>query len=177
MISESYYWKKPLLDMSERLTALKVAAQLSEEQAVQIERDIFIGFYSIRRLFEAAAKVSDSTKALKTTLEWFPNRREVTWLNSHRFDELYDLSSPTRVDKDIVFICGRIIHSFIFAPCLDDHGLGGIFFTSDTDRKSKLYYMRIEDVIRIFNIVGNDYPTSIEWHKGDATGNETLVVK
>ncbi len=163
--------------MADRLRSLKNVTDLSEGQQVQVERDIFIGFYSVRKLFDAIAKVSDATKAMKAPLEWYPNRSPVTWLNAHRLTEIYDLGNPKADVKDMRFICGRIIHSFIFAPCMDDHGLAGIFFTSDIDRKSKLYFLRVDEVIKIFEQVGNDYPSSIEWTKDEKTGTETTIVK
>jgi hypothetical protein len=47
MVWESWHWKQPLLEMAERLRGLKAAQALSAEQLVQIEKDIFIGFYSV----------------------------------------------------------------------------------------------------------------------------------
>jgi hypothetical protein len=84
MISESWYWKQPLLETAQRLTLLKSATDVSEEQLVQFEKDIFIGFYSVRKLFEAQTKVTDATKEAKFDLNWHPNKGEmVTWRNSH----------------------------------------------------------------------------------------------
>jgi hypothetical protein len=68
MIWESWYWKKPLLDMAKRLRSLKAAGYLTEKQMVQIERDIFIGFYSIRKLIEAKTKITDKTRLSEVKL-------------------------------------------------------------------------------------------------------------
>jgi len=177
MIAESQYWKDPLLEMAERLVSLKTIGDLSEGKLVQIERDVFIGFYSVRKLFEAIAKVTDATKAMKVHFVSHPNRQFVTWPNSHKFDELYDFSVSKEEYRDVVFVCGRIIHSFIFCPCVDEHGLAGIIFTSDTDRQSRIYYMDIDEVINIFERVGSDYPSDIRWEKDDGTGKEITIVK
>jgi len=67
MIWESYYWKTPLLRMARRLRALKTAGELSEKQLVQIERDIFIGFYSIRKLFETFGVMTDAARSLQVS--------------------------------------------------------------------------------------------------------------
>ena len=48
-------------------------------------------------------------------------------------------------------------------------------FTSDIDKDKKLYLLNAEEIIRIFEIVGNDYPHKIEW-KRDDKGNESLTV-
>ena len=59
MISESWYWKKPLLDMAKRLRKMRSVRKLTQRQLVQIERDIFIGFYSVRKLIETRTKLTD----------------------------------------------------------------------------------------------------------------------
>jgi len=61
MISESWYWKEPLLEAAERLRSFKRARELHGEDLATIERDN-VGFHSIRKLFEAVAKVTDATK-------------------------------------------------------------------------------------------------------------------
>jgi hypothetical protein len=177
MIAESSYWKQPLLEMAERLISLKTCGDLGEEQMAQVERDVFIGFYSVRKLFEAFAKVTDTTRAAKVLVLWHPNRQPVNWRNSHKLNELYDFDSSTYEHRDVVFICGRIIHSFIFSPCTDDQGLCGIFFNSDNDKQSRLYYMPVDEVISIFQRVGNDYPSELHWQEGDGGGKETTIVK
>ena len=177
MISESWYWKKPLLEAADRFEALKSAGDLSDEQLAEIEREIFIGFYSVRKLFEAVAKITDATKAMKVQVDWYPNREAVTWRNNHRISEIYDLTVSNQETRALRFICGRIIHSFVFSPCIEeDGGLAGIFFTSDIDKDEKLYFLSINQVIEIFQRVGNDDPVNIVWSKDAQTGEETLVV-
>jgi hypothetical protein len=175
MIWESWYWKQPLLKMAERLRDLKSPQTLSEEQLVQIEKDLFIGFYSVRKLFETGTKVTDSTKTKKVQITWYPNKKPVNWRNNHCIDELYALDQQHGETRDLWFVSGRIIHSFIFAPVVEDEtgGLVGIFFTSDTDKDKKLYFMDIDTVIHVFELVGHDDPTTIEWKRNPETGEET----
>lgn len=58
MIWESWHWKQPLLKMADRLAQFKASNELSDEELAQVERDIFIGFYSVRKLLEAPAKIT-----------------------------------------------------------------------------------------------------------------------
>lgn len=177
MIWESKYWKEPLLRMASRLRRLSSDRRLTQAQYVQIEKDIFIGFYTVRKLFETITKVSDATKTRKLQLAWHPNRKPVTWQNNHRIDELYDFGITHKEDRDLWFICGRIIHSFIFVPMLSDQGgLAGIMFTSDTDKNKRIYSLDIESVIEVFEIVGRDYPGNIEWSRDADSGKETTKV-
>ena len=176
MISESCYWKMPLLETAERLRSLKAVRGLNEEQLTTVERDIFVGFYSVRKLFETITKVTDSMKCLRVQVSWYPNRKHVNWKNNHRIHELYDLAKESNEHRDIWFVSSRIIHSFIFTPYVEEQGgLAGIMFTSDRDQDIKLYSMDIDGVIAIFERVGNDDPTTIKWSKNVDTGEETTL--
>jgi hypothetical protein len=165
MIHESRHWKQPLLEIAERLRSLKAKSAkdlLTDELSAQFERDIFIGFYSVRKLIEAVAKVTDATKNMQVQVSCYVNREPVDWINDHKLDELYDLERTLQETRDLAFVTGRIIHSFIFIPYVGEgEGLEGIMFTSDTDKDKRLYSMKIDDVIDIFERVGNDHPTRI----------------
>jgi hypothetical protein len=178
MIWESHYWKKPLLEMADRLERLKYSDDLSDETIAQIERDVFIGFYSVRKLFEAPTKITDQTRGLNLSLQRHSNIKPVTWRNHHRLDELYDLSNSGDEIRDVLFVCGRLIHSFVFAPCLSDTGgLHGAFFSSDRDKDTCLYFITIDAVISLFRRVGSDDPCRIEWSRDGGSGEEWLVVR
>lgn len=69
------------------------------------------------------------------------------------------------------------MHSFIFSPVFNDQGIEGIFFTSDTDKDKKLYFLPIDTVVEIFERVGHDYPKHISCNYDPDTGKETTVVK
>ena len=167
MIWESCYWKEPLLEMAARLRLLKTGRRrLTEKRLVELERDIFIGFYSIRKIFGPVPRVSDATRSLKIELASHPNRRSVTGLNNHKVNDLYDLETVHRETRDLEFIAGRIIHSFVFMPEVTQKDrLAGILFASDHDKDKKLYSMAIDDVIAVFERIGNDYPASATLQK------------
>jgi hypothetical protein len=163
--------------MAVRLRLLKTGRRrLTEKRLAELERDIFIGFYSVRKIFDAMTRVTDATRALTIQLSWHPNREPVHWRNNHKIDKLYDFEEVHRETRDLEFINGRIIHSFIFMPYVTEKGrLEGILFTSDLDKNKKLYSMSIEDVIAVFERVGNDDPTDIQWEKHPG-GKETVKI-
>ncbi len=177
MIWESWYWKQPLLEMADRLSVLKTVEELTEEDMVQIEKDILIGFYSVRKLIESPTKVTDLTKAIKIPVTWFPAKERVNWRNHHKIDKLYDFGAPGEETRDLPFVCGRIIHSFILFPEVNENGgLNGLLFTSDKDKDQKLYSITIETIIALFRAVGNDYPTDIRWTKDPETGEDSMEI-
>lgn len=163
--------------MALRLKRLKTCRKINDRQMAKIEQDIFIGFYSIRKLIETVTKVSDILKNMQVNIKWHPNIEYVNLLNNHKVDELYDLTKVNSDTKNITFVCGRIIHSFIFLPEFDENGLSNILFTSDNDAQNMLYSMDIDEVVRIFECFGNDYPHSIHYEQDTETGKVKMVVK
>lgn len=177
MIHESAYWKQPLLETAERLRSFQVAQELSEEQCAQIERDIFIGFYTVRKLIETVTKLTDATKSLKLQLFCYNSKKAATLRNNHKIDEVYEFGSQRQETRDLNFVCGRIIHSFVFAPYVGNHGeLEGILFTSDTDKTKQLYRLNITDVIELFQRVGNDDPVQIAYSVDPLSGKIGTLV-
>jgi len=173
VIWESCYWKDPLLEMADRLIELSRKDEWTEDEGAQFERDVFIGFYSVRKLFEAPAKVSDESRSMKLKIVRFPKRSGqplVDWYNRDEIWKLYDIGNGQVEERDAVFVTHRMIHSFIFipsAPC--DAEQDGMFFTSDTDKEKNIYFIELNEVVRLFRDVGTDYP-DIEIHRDETTG-------
>ena len=96
----------------------------------------------------------------------YPNCAAVTALNNHKLDELYDLDGRQQETKALVFLCNQAVHSFIFCTCLDETGaFDGVFFASDREKDSKLYGVAADVLVDIFRRVGNDYPSSVRFHR------------
>ena len=71
MIHESCFWKEPLLESALRFKEYCSYSEIDEETYVKIEKDIFIGFYSIRKLIDTETKVTDTLKAGKYSVQWY----------------------------------------------------------------------------------------------------------
>lgn len=178
MIYESSYWKQPLLESAKRLIHFKSITDISEEIFAQIEKDIFIGFYSIRKLFDTI-KVTDELKDNKYPVTWYPHKgSDVTWRNNYRVDEHYNLSSKNSESRDLWFIASRLIHSFVFQISINSTGgLDGVFFASDSDKNKKVYFLTVESIASYFEEVGNNYVREIHYTLNPDTGEEITVAK
>lgn len=175
MISESSHWKKPLLQTSKRLRSLALAQRISDRQLAQVERDIFVSFYSIRKLFETQTRITNRTQNVVIKLYWFRNIRPVRYFGVHKIDVHFDLEKKHEEVRDVVFIANQIIHSYVFLPYESEGGgFGGIYFNSDKDKNKKLYSLDVESMVAIFDRVGNDEVKELEWHLDPATGEEII---
>lgn len=172
MITESYYWKKPLLTGGKLIRKYMDAENITDAQFARIEREIFIGFYSIRKLLEATAKVSPETRNMNVALKWYPKQPGqpiVDWYNRSEFWELYELEQPAQESRDLLYVAHRMVHSFIFTLSGDDDSHGA-FFTSDRDKESRLNFLSTDEIVRIFEVVGNDYPSGFKGWRDPHTG-------
>ena len=162
-----------MLESAERLQTLaKADSELTDEQFVQLEKDIFIGFYSIRKLMEAPGKVTDQVKETMLTLTWYPNIKRADSSNNHKLNKLYNLEAPASERRNIRFVCGVIIHSYIFTPLVNELGaLSGIIFTSDRDKNKKLYTLSAMQVAGTFKRFGNDDVVSLVSIRNPETGD------
>jgi hypothetical protein len=162
MIYESSFWKNDLLKQARFLRSKTNQKRWAESSSARLEQAVMLGFYSIRKLNEAR-KLSDSVSSQKIVITAYKQTGQVVnrlnWLDIHKS---YDLESAQTVAKDLIFLCNQFIHSYIFIEYFDTEGqLKGVFVSSDRERHQRLYDLEIEQIIKIFEQVGNDYPTGI----------------
>jgi len=112
MIWESSYWKEPLIKAADWLRRVRFRENTREVTFVRIEKEIFVGFYAIRKLLDTVT-VADSTKKQTYELVWYPNIRSVDMLNWHRLEELYNMKRERKETRDIRFICNLFIPKLI----------------------------------------------------------------
>jgi hypothetical protein len=181
VIWESQYWKKPLIEMAGRFEAAgKAGWKPTEPAMVQIERDLFIGCYSIRKLLDAPLKLTDACRASKVNLRaHLTSGSSVILLYRDDINKHYNLEKGSIEQRDLEFFCSRIIHSFTFVVGQDevDESLCGFYFGSDKDRGKKLYYVEADEVVRIFRLIGEDYPAHISRKTDTLTGDQTYEVR
>jgi hypothetical protein len=177
MIYESRYWKEPLIESATLLeNYAQQQTELSEEDLAKIEKEIFIGFYSIRKLMDTIA-ITDSTKGFQLVLVSYPNIKKVFWYNSHLYDELYDFNTENKETRSLRFVCNQIIHSYMFGIFQKEQGgFEGIVFSSDKDKDNKLYSMDTRQLVEIFRLVGNDDPVEHHIVRDPVTGEFKTTV-
>ena len=122
-----------------------------------LERDLFLGFFSVRKLIESNA-VSDKLKGKSILLAVYPVKSKgVILLNQHRFSEFYDLYAGQKESMSYQEICNQFIHSAIYSPFIPSgSSLVGIFFSSDYRKNKTLFYIHLVKVVEIMRCVGSN---------------------
>jgi hypothetical protein len=116
MISESHYWKRPLLRAATWLERLRIEDTNEERVLVRVERELFVGFYAIRKVLDTF-KISPSTRVMMFEVVWSPCIKPVDYMNAHRIDScsiwtLSMLSSGTLVSFAISSFTATSLYLF-----------------------------------------------------------------
>jgi len=157
MIFESAYWKRDLVRRASLLGRNMAQRRWSEASFAKFEQTVMIGFYSVRKLVEAAKLTDALVREPVSTRRYLSKGIPVTRFNSHRLEELYDLDSPARRDLSLLDLCHQFVHSYVFTPVLDESSrLTAIWIASDRQRSRALIGVDVKTVIGIFEKVGND---------------------
>lgn len=124
-----------------------------------VEKEIFLGFYSIRKLIESQ-KVSDSIKNKTYQVHEFPNKKHGMSLFDNPEKE-FDFVKAKKSSISVIGMCNQFIHSYYFVPFFPDNTLIGFFICSDYKKKTGIYLISIFDIVEIYRLVGNNYPSKI----------------
>jgi hypothetical protein len=168
MIWESAPWKQQLVRDAaclRRLGNSRLDADDCDKEVFQLERQVFIAAYTMRKLWEAE-KLSSNWNHQRLACQRFPIKGQdiPDRLNWHDIDRYYDLGASSNVKMKPEEFCGRIIHSFVFVPCIGgDDTINAFYFTSDTMRRHALWLIGLADVADLMTATGKDYPSSGHW--------------
>jgi hypothetical protein len=178
MIWESHPWREDLCRVADRLDAWKAGVDWDDEYVVfEIERDVMLSAYAIRKLLEAH-KVADSLARSTLRVEALPLIGRVPdYMNWHRLDEFYDFTRATIQALTIAQLCNQFIHSFIWmierrdveADKSAPAGLAGCFVASETQRSSSIYRVSIDVLIDLLHSVETEDVVSTQMTR-DSSG-------
>lgn len=160
MISDSSYWKDDLLKLADKLECRLIQKRWSEKSFYALEKEIFIGFFSIRKLIESN-KISESIASKTYQIYEFPKKKKIDSIVSISPENDFEFGKMTKIDITIAALCNQFIHSYHFAPFIPEgRALIGFIFCSDYKRKTGIYMMTIFDIVDIYRQVGNNYPST-----------------
>jgi len=144
MISENDLWKKELLKSADKLLKRMIQSRWSKRSIFTLEKELFLGFYSIRKLMEAKS-ISKEIVKKKYELIMFPKNNE---LNEN---SPYD-PKRTKISFTVRDICNLFIHSYHFTFFGDKNLLAGFLINSDFTKKDGIYLILIFDIVEIYRL-------------------------
>jgi len=157
---ESRYWKDDLLRIAKKLRSVASPKHRTEKLIITAEKDIVIAFFIVRKLRESY-KISDRTYSSKFDIVRYRNIHHVTNRNYWDIGKCYDLKSPENVKHDMNFICNQLVHGgAMYITMRKDRNWDSIYVCSDFERTNYLYSIPISEIIKILEIIGNEYPKS-----------------
>lgn len=158
MIDDSCPWKYELWQRAASLRKRMSQQRWRESSIANVEKEIFVSAYVIRKLMEAE-KLSDEVESCAVR-GWAhaPSGRAVDIGNCHRIDKLYDLSSRLGISLSLREYCNQVVHSYIFQICLnvENRGLAGFFIASDREKERRLLYFDLDQIIINLERVAED---------------------
>ena len=87
----------------------------------------------MRRLSECKKVCSCIRDAVLPVLVYSPVRK-VTFLNNHRLDKNYDMSSGVKRSLEVSYLLNSIVHSYVFVvQTADDETAQSIYVSSDAE--------------------------------------------
>ncbi|MFA0889250.1 MAG: hypothetical protein ACC613_09205 [Synergistales bacterium] len=179
MIWDSVPWKQEIERRASSLRRRKKQKRWGAISVAKLEQDVFYAAFAVRKLIEAF-RVSNEVESLLIVAEEHPPRNKVVdVMNWHRIDELFDLSSKKRRTFCPKELCHQIIHSFVFVPCLDDDtaSLSGFFIASDWQKKKSLFFVNIDEIIKMLEAIANDNIESSIGRRDPESGEMKVIAK
>jgi hypothetical protein len=163
MILDSWVWKRDLARRGDVLQKRIQQQRWTEASCANVERDIFLSAYVVRKLLEA---------------EYYLRKEcTVDIMNWHKLDELYDLSSGTETVVNIREYCNQIIHSFVFSLSFSESGgLDGFFVASDREKDRRLLYLNISTVAEALRCVTEDDVVTLQMSR-NGVGMPMKIIK
>ncbi len=148
MIYESAPWKNEVIRIANKIECRKNQKRWTEQSFFLLEKEVFLGFFCIRKLMESN-KISTNLQKENIELAVYPvGEKAITLLNQDDFSELYNLCDGNVEMISYWNICNQFIHSSIFAPFIPTgKSLIGIYMASDWAKKKKLYYISIIQIL------------------------------
>jgi len=140
-----------------------------------VEREVFFGFYAIRKLLEAKTKISFEARDTQTSVRVYKAKaKSADLMNWHKLDELYDLSESTQKPMSLNDLCNSIVHSYVFVANVEQ-GLNSILFNTDREKNTCLLELDAKRLQSVFERIANDDVNSMEMIRG--ADGEWKVIK
>lgn len=171
MIHDSAPWKAHLASDADIIERWAAKPRQSAHRSFLIERKVFLAAYTMRKL-DDAIKLSTATLSEPMRVQRYsPIQSGYSEVNSHRFDEFFDLANAAQVDLPARRILNLLIHSLVFVEVLGEAETYDAFMvTSDHEQARGLIQVGMAAFVELMRRASNDFPSSIRRTRDRDTG-------
>ena len=149
MISENDLWKEYLNRTAKKLSLRMVQKKWSRRSIFNLEKELFVGFFSVRKLIESNAAPKELLNKKYKSLH-FPRK----YFSEVEIDNEISYKPPKGFFKEITVrdICNQFIHSYHMHRFCVNNYLIGFFINSDFQNKIGIYLITIFDIVEIYKL-------------------------
>lgn len=177
MIHESAPWKTHLARDADLIERWAAKLGHSERRSFVIERKVFLAAYAMRKLEDAAKLSTDTLGGPMAVSRFPPTRAGYADVNSHRWDEFFDLENAARVHLPRRRVLNLLVHSLVFVEVLGEAETFDAFLvTSDHERARGLVQVEVAAFVALMRLAANDYPTAMRRTLDSTTGRWRIWV-
>lgn len=171
MIHESAPWKRHLARDADLIERWAAKPGHSERRSFLIERKVFLAAYAMRKLDDAAKLSIDTLGSPMAVSRYPPSRAGYSEVNSHRWDEFFDLENAASVELPRRRVLNLLVHSLVFVEVLSEAETFDAFMvTSDHEQAKGLVQVKVAAFVDLMRLVANDYPTAMRRTLDSTTG-------
>jgi hypothetical protein len=166
VIEQDTYWRRDPLKFGERLERRYRQRKWSARTLYNIEKEVFLSFYIIRKLIDSG-KADPAVSGLNCAITKYPIREGAQPTTDPKtFASTYELLRGSKTGLNLKALCNQFIHSFIFSPFTPfKRDMFGIYFASDSQSKTGLYYITLMKVIEVILSAGRNRLISLKLHR------------
>jgi hypothetical protein len=162
MIHESAPWKTHLARDADLIERWAAKPGHSERRSFLIERKVFLAAYAMRKLDDAAKLSTDTLGSPMAVSRFPPILPGYSEVNSHRWDEFFDLENAARVDLSRRRVLNLLVHSLVFVEVLGETDTFDAFMvTSDQEQARGLVQVEVAAFVDLMRLAANDYPMAM----------------
>tara|TARA_R110002050_G_scaffold286437_1_gene436838 strand:+ start:3211 stop:3693 length:483 start_codon:yes stop_codon:yes gene_type:complete len=146
------YWQKDLEKTAKKLILRMVQKRWSESSFFNLEKELFNGFFAVRKLIETG-EIPNHIHSKKYELVEYPISTKISDLKNTSNSEGFSIKKGIKVKLTAKEISNQFIHSYYFMPMRPDGLMFGFLICSDYKRESGIYMLTTFDVIELFRCI------------------------
>jgi hypothetical protein len=154
---ESRYWRTELRADLIWLKRHRTYRRWSEKQLVLFERKLMLAAFQIRSLLERP-KVNDRARGSSMSVLRYKKigDRPFTATGSGWPNERFDIENPESDILPVLEVCNQLIHNYWMQTFSEGQAFTSMLVFSDYKRHKWAYEFRIEDLLRMFQVFGDE---------------------